>query len=337
MIKIGIVGCGRIFKAHLDSIIKNSDLCELVSIADINQLAIDESGLKDKIPSFINVSEMFKQMKDKMNMVVIATPNDTHYNLAVDALKSRFDILVEKPVTFSKQAVLKINDIAVENKKKAFAVLQVRYNPSVLFLKKIIDDAVLGKIRTVSLVQRWQRPDDYFNKWFGDPKKSGGVLYEVGIHYLDIVQWLFGIPEVFATKTFKLKPNNPFGEDTIFSIVEYAGGVAGSIEVGIASEPSNLECSLTVIGDNGYVKIGGKALNEVVALDFNSNIDLNIKEKFLSEVDMIQKANMLNYGVYTGSCPNHPILYKNLFKGNGISLLEASNCIEFIEKIYSKS
>ena len=108
------------------------------------------------------------------------------------------------------------------------------------------------------------------------------------------------------------------------------------MEVGIASEPYNLECSLTVIGDNGFIKIGGKALNEIERLDFNSNVDEELKNKLKKKSEIIEKTVLLDYGKYNGSCPNHPFLYADLLKGRGISIVEASNCIEFIEKIYSK-
>ena len=76
--------------------------------------------------------------------------------------------MVEKPVAFNKEKVIKIDSEAKRLRKKAYALLQVRYNPSTAFLKKAIEEKLLGKIRLVSLALRWQRPKEYFLSWRGN-------------------------------------------------------------------------------------------------------------------------------------------------------------------------
>ncbi len=109
-------------------------------------------------------------------------------------------------------------------------------------------------------------------------------------------------------------------EDTIYSIFDF-GGFGGTCEVTIAAEPQNLECSISIIGANGYVKLGGKALNIIESANFLSH-----------KYDISTEPN--NYGSYQGSCPNHPFVYQNL---KDFDMSETLNVISLIDEIYEKS
>jgi UDP-N-acetyl-2-amino-2-deoxyglucuronate dehydrogenase len=253
--------------------------------------------------------------------------------MAMDALDEGYNILIEKPIDFERQRIHQIGIRAEENNLDAWAVLQVRYNPTVAMVREALDKNLLGTIRIVGFVQRWQRPYSYFEGWRGETGVGGGSLYEVGIHYLDIVQSLFGVPTIKATSTYSHKHKHVTIEDTVLSIAEYPNEASGTIEVTIASEPSNLECTLSILGSEGFMEIGGKALDEVTAADFE-------KESSQKKWDTIAKKSgpsisPNSYGTHVGSCPNHPTLYKEIAEGNGIPVFEAAPSIDFIQRIYS--
>jgi len=332
-ISVGIVGCGKIFHAHLHAIEVNSNEFELKSVCDIDHKVVNNLDLPTNIVRFSDYEKMLFSMRNMVDMIVVATPNSLHKSQAIRALRCGYDVLIEKPVSFTAKGVEEIEMVAQENEQKAFGVFQVRYNSSVVLLKKIIGLGLLGDIRSVSLVQRWQRPFEYFNDWRGDIKIGGRTLYEVGIHYLDIVRWIFNNPRVLYTKTFQLKHKSISFEDSIYSIVEFPGGVAGTIEVTIAAEPHNLECSLTLIGEKGVVKVGGKALNSIELIEFVN--DSPQIEEYKKAASMINECIVNDYGKYQGSSPNHPRLYKSLADGDGIRLLDIAKTILFIEDIYN--
>ena len=199
-------------------------------------------------------------------------------------------------------------------------------------LKTAVDQGLIGDIRTVSLVQRWQRPSTYFDSWRADIDIGGRTLYEVGIHYLDIVQFIFGLPKALSSVTFNNKHKHVKFEDTVFSILKFKDGFSGSVEVTIAAEPCNLECSLSVMGSEGYVKIGGRALDLVEKSLFSNRM---LEEKWNNLASVLGKSLEPNsYGTHSGSCPNHPTLYREIGMGTGIELSEAINSIKFIESIY---
>jgi len=225
-------------------------------------------------------------------------------------------------------------ELAKKHKVKAYCVLQVRYNPVLRAVCQALAEDCLGKIRSISLIQRWQRPEAYFASWRADKEIGGRTLYEVGIHYIDILQWIFGVPVVLSTFTFSNKHTKISFEDTVFSIVEYPNKASGSIEVTIASEPNNLECSISIMGSKGFIKIGGRALDKIETAQFSNQITKSKWDTYISTTELALQPN--SYGSYAGSCPNHPTLYKAIGEGKGIPLEDAKNSIKFIESIYEK-
>ena len=118
-----------------------------------------------------------------MNFITICTPNSLHYEHALYSINNGKNVLIEKPVDFSSEKVKKLVTAAKKNNVNCFCVLQVRLNNSVDISRRCLDKKLLGKIRGVSFVQRWQRPYEYFSGWRNIPEVGGGTLYEVGIHY----------------------------------------------------------------------------------------------------------------------------------------------------------
>lgn len=326
--KVGVIGCGAILSRHLEAI-ENNKQFELVALCDIQKTLVNTIANRLKVKAYTDYKDMVSS--GLVNFVVIATPNALHYEQAIYCLENGCDVLVEKPVAFNIDSIIKINSIAKQNKQKAYCVLQVRLNPTVQLLKQVLSNNILGDIRGVSFIQRWQRPIEYFTGWRAEPLIGGGTLYECGIHYLDIIQYLFGKPNIVSSKVYEIKHKNINIEDTIYALFDF-NKFGGTCEVTIAAEPQNLECSLAVLGSNGYIKLGGKALNIIESAKFlshGSQLDYNRLEK---NYDIIVQPN--SYGSYQGSCPNHPYVYGNLHEFN---IIETQNVIELIENIYEKS
>ena len=327
--KVGIIGCGGIFPRHIEAIESNEDF-ELISICDIQNSLVKSLSLRYNVNGYTEYQDMIKS--EDLNFVVIATPNSLHKNQAIFSLEHGCDVLIEKPVTFNINDLNKILEVSKKEKQKSYCVLQVRLNPTVELTKEILKRNLLGNIRGVSFTQRWQRPLEYFSGWRGEPNVGGGILYETGIHYLDILQLLIGNPkQILSAKTYTTKHQNGVIEDTIYSLVDY-GSFGGTIESTIATEPHNIEASITLMGSNGYVKIGGKALNVIESANFLSHGCTIEYENLVKQYTYSKDPN--SYGSYQGSCPNHPEVYKNLDKFN---LEETNNVIILIEEIYRKA
>lgn len=323
--KVGIIGCGAILPRHLEAIEFNDNF-KLVALCDIQDSLVNSLSKKHKVKGYTDYKKMITSKE--VNFVVVATPNSLHMEQSMFALENGCDIIVEKPVAFTKQEVEKINQIAKQNNQNAYCVLQVRLNPTIQIVKDVINENLLGDIRGVNFIQRWQRPFEYFSGWRAEPFVGGGTLYECGIHYLDVIQHLFGTPKVVDSKVYTVKHKGQPIEDTIYSIFDW-NEFGGTCEVTIAAEPQNLECSLSILGSNGYVKIGGKAFNIIESANFLSH-GCRVKYDYILEKYPYSKEPN-SYGSYAGSCPNHPEVYANLDK---FRISESYNVIELIDNIY---
>jgi len=326
--KAAIIGCGKILPRHIEAIEEN-DQFELVALCDTDD-SIRLSLNNHNVPIYKDHKELLE--KEDITLAVIATPNAMHYAQAKYFLENSCDVLIEKPATLNPELSRKLHKIAKDNGTRAYAVLQVRLNPVVSALKELLDSGDLGKVRGVSLTQRWQRPVEYFSDWRGDPSLGGGTLHECGIHYLDIMCHLFGKPKVLASSSFNTKHKNTTIEDTVYALFDF-GHFGGTSEVTISSEPKNIECSISIMTEFCFIRLGGKSLDKILEAKFADN-NLKIKNKYDKIISNMKNARTANsYGDYSGSCPNHPELYSKLEK---FDISVSFECLELIEEIYKQ-
>lgn len=327
--KVAIIGCGAIFNRHADAI-KNTDNFELVAVCDVQKEIADDKSKTYKCKPYYSLEDCLKN--SDANFYVLATPNYLHYEQSLECIEKKKSILVEKPVTLKTSELEILLEAAKKNNVEAYGVLQVRLNNSVQVVKKCLDNDLLGKLRGVSLVQRWQRPVEYFSGWRSVPNMGGGTLHEVGIHYIDILQYLIGNCDIPYAKTYNTKHDHAVIEDTVYAILDYKD-FGGNLEITISAEPHNLECSISILGSNGFIKLGGKALNIVESYNFLSHGAKKQFESLMSQHENVTYLPPNSYGSYLGSCPNHLGVYRNL----DLFLLEnTKNSLHMIEKIYKK-
>lgn len=325
---VAVLGCGAIFNRHLSAIQNNPEYYKLMGVYD------PKSDLQTHYTNSLGVrgylSEMEIYSDPNVNCVVILTPNNLHYTQAIQALEHKKNVILEKPATFLASELKHLEQVAQNNNVKIFGVLQVRLNPSVIIAKHALDNGLLGNIRGVSVVQRWQRPLEYFSGWRGTMATGGGILREFGVHYLDVLQYLVGVPKIVGATFFNTKFTQTDVNDTIYALFDF-GGFGGSMEISIAYEPKNLELVLLIMGDQGVLKLGGKSLDEIIVSEFVSS---HTKAQF----DTIQQ-EILSKEVATlatqGASPYHPELYRQIVVNPDRFALGAMyNVIDLVESIY---
>jgi UDP-N-acetyl-2-amino-2-deoxyglucuronate dehydrogenase len=330
--KIGVVGLGAISNRHIESIC-NNNFFKLISVCDVNKKITDSVSKKLSVNGYYSIDDMIKN--ENLDIITILTPNGIHLENMISCINNGIDFIVEKPAALKKEDLINVIELSKKHNVNGYCVLQVRYNNTIKLLKKVLDKGIIGSIRSVSLVQRWQRPLEYFSGWRGLKDIGGGVLHEIGIHYLDVLQYVFGKPNVTSSSCYNTKHRGVDIDDTVYSILDFNGKFGGTCEITISAEPNNLECSISILGSNGFIKIGGKALNAVESynfLSYKSKLDF---EYILEEIKIDNKPN--NYGSYEGSCPNHNIVYEMIQKNNAVTLKDSVNVISLIEDIYNKS
>ena len=136
--------------------------------------------------------KLMRQQGKGVDYVSICSPNylhDAHIRLA---MRNGAHAICEKPLVLNPWNLDALADIEKETGKKIFTILQLRLHPTLLALKRKIDNGPAGKIYDVDLRYITSRGRWYHVSWKGDLARSGGIATNIGIHFFDILTWIFG-------------------------------------------------------------------------------------------------------------------------------------------------
>lgn len=331
-IKFAVVGCGHIGKRHAEMISRNSE-CELVALIDIRDKSL--LGIESYNVPFFKSLDDFLNSGIETDVINIASPNGFHFEQAYLAISAGKHVVVEKPMALKKQHAEKLIFQALHKHKQIFAVMQNRYSPPSAWIKEMIESGKLGQIYMVQLNCYWNRDSRYYKpeSWHGKIELDGGTLFTQFSHFIDIMYWLFGditnIQGKFAD--FNHKDLTDF-EDSGFVNFDFVEGGMGSLNYSTSVWNQNLESSMTIIAENGSVKIGGQYMDKVEVC--------NIKDYTMPQLPPTNPGN--DYGAYKGSAANHHYIIENvvdvLKERNTITTnaLEGLKVVDIIERIYSQ-
>ena len=330
-VKFAVIGTGHIGKRHAEMVLRNPN-AELVSLSDIKpkkELGLDSFD----VPFYEDYKKMLSTEKE-IDVVCICTPNGLHSDMAIDAINAGNHVVIEKPIGLSKAKCENVIYKALQKHKQVFAVMQNRYSPPSVWLKEIVDQKIIGDIFMVQVNCYWNRDDRYYKKggWKGTQDLDGGTLFTQFSHFIDIMYWLFGdIANVQGKfNDFTHQDSTDF-EDSGFVSFDFVDGGMGCLNYSTAVWGSNLESSMTIVGSNGSVKVGGQYMNEIEYC--------NIKDY---EMPKLAPSNPPNdYGPYKGSAANHHYIIENVVDTLNekteatTNALEGLKVVEIIERIYS--
>ena len=263
MLKVGLVGCGRISKKH--STILGDNLVSgitLEAVCDSNLEKANNIAKKYKINSYSSMDKMMKN--EKIDLVIVLTESGNHSKDVIKLAKYRKNIIVEKPMALNTNDAESMLDACYKNNIKLFVVKQNRFNNAIVALKDALDEKKLGDLFLGTIRVRWSRNQAYYDQdsWRGTWKMDGGVLSNQASHHIDLLQWFMGpVESVFAKSKTALV--NIEAEDTAVVILNFKSGALGVIEATTATRPNDLEGSISVLGSKGTVVIGGFAVNKV--------------------------------------------------------------------------
>lgn len=149
--------------------------------------------------SFFTENELFDRHCSKLQAsdnplqwLTVCTPNYTHDAFIRYGLRLGCDVICEKPVVLNPYNIDALEKIEQETGHKAYNILQLRLHDSIAALKKKVDAGPEGKIYDVDLTYITSRGRWYYTSWKGDVHKSGGIATNIGVHFYDMLQWIFG-------------------------------------------------------------------------------------------------------------------------------------------------
>jgi UDP-N-acetyl-2-amino-2-deoxyglucuronate dehydrogenase len=197
MKQFALIGAaGYIAPRHMGAIKENGH--SIVCALD----RFDSVGVLDSFfPSadFFTEFERFDRHIEKLRLkgspidyVSVCSPNYLHDAHIRFGLRNHADVICEKPIVLNPWNIDSLADIEKQTGKKVYNILQLRLHPAIIALKQMIADGPADKIYDVELTYITSRGNWYYSSWKGDVIKSGGIATNIGVHFYDMLSWVFG-------------------------------------------------------------------------------------------------------------------------------------------------
>lgn len=136
--------------------------------------------------------EKIKRKGNKIDYVSICSPNYLHDSHIRFGLRHQADVICEKPIVLNPWNIDALEEIEKETGRNVYNILQLRLHQSVIDLKKKIEEGPKDKIYDIDLTYQTSRGNWYYTSWKGEAEKSGGIATNIGVHFYDMLTWIFG-------------------------------------------------------------------------------------------------------------------------------------------------
>ena len=264
-LRFALVGCGRIAANHLDSLARHAERAELVAVCDSDPAALAAAVTRTGAQGFAQYAQLLAQADSLcVDCVVLATPSGLHARQVTEAAQAGLHVMTEKPMATRWADGLAMVRACDEARVRLFVVKQNRRNRTLLLLRQAIQAGRFGRIYMVTVNVFWSRPQSYYDSaaWRGTWEFDGGAFMNQASHYIDLLDWMVGPVESVMAYTGTLARDIEV-EDTGVAALRWRSGAMGSVNVTMLTHPKNLEGSITILGENGSVRVGGVAVNKI--------------------------------------------------------------------------
>jgi UDP-N-acetyl-2-amino-2-deoxyglucuronate dehydrogenase len=231
MIRVGIVGVGNIAPFHIEAYRNFPDRCEVVALADIVPgkctKAVERFGLRAA------TFESHRRLLDEadVDLVSVCTPPSTHAEIAVDALDSGRNVLVEKPMAASLEECDAMLAARRRNGKLLSVVAQNRFRTEMMRLKQLLESGGAGKVLHAQVDSYWWRGDNYYDLWWRGTweAEGGGPTLNHAVHHIDLLLWMMGGPVEVRAMMGNVAHGNSEVEDLSTALLRFRDGALGAI------------------------------------------------------------------------------------------------------------
>jgi predicted dehydrogenase len=314
VIRIGILGCGRIIRRHIEHLQERPE-AQIVALCDVSSKALEAAKTDyfpdSRIPAYQDPAKMYSEAT--LDAVIIATPHTLHFEHAIQAMEAGCHVFLEKPMVTSTDQAYKMAEKAKHLKK----VVAIGFNTSskkvFQYLREQIRTKAFGELEMVSgyLSQNWMKGTS--GSWRQDPALSGGgQAYDSGAHIINSLLWsVESAPElVFALTDHKELPVDINSVVT----VRFANQVLANLT--ISGNCATGGQHMVFIFENGKVEIDGWSGDwiRVQADGFPEDPEITVPEVFPINnfVDAVQGKATVAAGIESGI--NHSLLMDGIYE-----------------------
>lgn len=197
MKKFALIGAaGYIAPRHMQAIRDTGN--DLLATLDINDsVGIIDNYFPDaafftEFERFDRHLEKLKRSGTKVDFISICSPNYLHDAHIRFGLRYGADVICEKPIVLNPWNIDALEELEIETGHHVYNILQLRLHPSMIALKEKVVRASDDSVIELELTYITSRGKWYYTSWKGNNEKSGGIATNIGIHFFDILQWIFG-------------------------------------------------------------------------------------------------------------------------------------------------
>ena len=220
MLKVGIIGAGRLGNVHADNLAKIEDV-KLEAVYDIAEQPARTMSEKFG-PVICNSAE---ELAARVDVVVVASPSDCHIEGVRAAVQAGKAVFTEKPFCRRQDQLEDYREL-LKGFDKTFGIGFVRRHMlKTQMVKKMLDDGKIGRIRYCNIDLPFGAFRRMYGDWFADYSRSGGVILDMLAHHIDLCCWFFGRPKRVYAQSMMLDPAQTLPSDYVSSTVTFENGV----------------------------------------------------------------------------------------------------------------
>lgn len=249
-IGFAIIGTGMIAGFHAEAI-RQVPGARLVAAYSRSGEKCAEFAAQQQCRAAGSLEELVRD--PEIHVACVTTPSGAHADAAVPFLEAGKAVLCEKPLEVSVEAVDRILSAAERGGGVLAGVFQARLGRGAQQLKRAIEAGRFGRLTLCSAYIKWWRAQSYYDtsSWKGTWKlDGGGALMNQGIHAVDLLQWLVGLPEQVCGFYDTLAHPGVEAEDTLAAALKFPNGALGVIEAATSCYPGS-DLRIEIMGDKG--------------------------------------------------------------------------------------
>lgn len=202
MIKIGIIGCGFMGKMHTNCY-KALQNVRVIGVYDVQQGKAKEIANLTGARVFSNAEELINNKE--ITAISIFLPTHLHKEFVIKSAQAKKHIFCEKPFALTIKDVEEMTKEIKKAKVKLMIGMVLRFWPEYIKFKRIVDSKIYGRLTTLACTRLSSHPVFGWNKWYLDPKLSGGAALDLHIHDTDYICYLLGKPK--SVRSLRKKSN----------------------------------------------------------------------------------------------------------------------------------
>jgi scyllo-inositol 2-dehydrogenase (NADP+) len=220
MIEVGLIGFGLAGRAFHAPVIRAVPGLHLEAIL---QRKGNEAAEKYPDVRIARSLDELLAMKE-IRLVVIATPNDTHYSFARQCLEAGRDVVVDKPFATTLEEARSLVELANETGRLLTVYQNRRYDGDFQAIRRLLEEGTLGRIVRFETSYDRYRPQLKLGAWRETPRPGSGILFDIAPHLIDHAIVLFGLPEA-VTADVRIERENAVADDAFDVMLHYSNGM----------------------------------------------------------------------------------------------------------------